>query len=59
MGGEELTRVRNTQAEIARRLKLEQEIQEHSLKGEKAYLLIATFLVIPNHCAHDRAEGLK
>ena len=41
MSREEITLVRNTQAEIARRAELEQEIQEleHSLKGEKAYLL--------------------
>ena len=41
MRAEELTLVRNTQAEIARRLKLEQEIQdlEHSLKVEWAWIL--------------------
>ena len=41
MSGEELTVVRNTQAEIARRLKLEQLIKEleHSQEVEKAWLL--------------------
>ena len=41
MSGEELTLVRNTQAEISRRLKLEQLIQEiqHSQTVEEAWLL--------------------
>ena len=41
MSAEELTLVRNTQAEISRRLKLEQEIQalEHSQAVERAWIL--------------------
>ena len=41
MRGEELTLVRDAQAEIARRLDLEQLIKdlEHSLEVEKAWLL--------------------